>query len=264
MYKNKKFIFAIIVIILLSIFSFIIVYSKTQKNIDVNNDIQSEENIEIPKVENIVEDEISNTTENETIEDNNENNDSKEDVKKEITQTEKTTKVEVTEKTTKVEVKEAPQKVQSISSSYDENSFKDGYLKHYPSFGDKYATLIVNKIGINAPIYFGATDEILLKGVAHDSGSYFPGEGGAIIMCEHNYMNNFRRLGELRNGDIIEVKTSYGDFYYKLYKSQTVLETESEKLPIQKDEEILMIYTCYPFNSKGHTEYRYVIYAKKI
>ena len=199
-----------------------------------------------------------------TIEDNIEDEDSKEDVKKEITQTEKTTKVEVTEKTTKVEVKETPQENKNVSTSYDDNSFEDGYLKHYPSFGDKYATLIVHKIGINAPVYFGATDEILLKGVAHDSGSYFPGEGGAIIMCEHNYMNNFRRLGELKNGDIIEVKTSYGDFYYKLYKSQTVLETEPEKLPIQKDEEILMIYTCYPFDSKGHTVYRYVIYAKKI
>lgn len=264
MYKNKKFIFAIIVIILLSIFSVVIIYSKTHKDIDANNEVQIEENIEIPDVENIVEDEISNTTENETIKDNNENEESKENVKKEITQTEKTTKVEVTEKTTKVEVKETPQENKNVSSSYDENYFKNGYLKHYPSFGDKYATLKISKIGINAPVYFGATDEILLKGVAHDSGSYFPGEGGTVIMCEHNYMNNLRRLGELKNGDIIEVKTSYGDFYYKLYKSQTVLETETEKLPIQKDEEILMIYTCYPFNNKGHTEYRYVIYAKKI
>ena len=172
--------------------------------------------------------------------------------------------MEVTENTTKVEPKQTPQKTQSVSSSYDTNFFEDGRLKKYPSFGDKYANLKINKIGINAPIYFGATDDILLKGVAHDSGSYFPGEGGTVIMCEHNYMNNFKRLGELKNGDIVEVKTSYGDFYYKLYKSQTILETETEKLPIQTDEEILMIYTCYPFNGVGHTKYRYVIYAKKI
>ncbi len=198
MYKNKKFIFAIIVILLLSIFSVVIIYSKMHKNIDTNNDVQIKENIKIPEVENIVEDEISNATDNETIEDNNENEDSKEDIKKEITQTENTTKVEVTEKTTKVEVKQSPQKTQNISSSYDVNSFKNGYLKKHPSFGDKYASLKISKIGINAPIYFGATDEILLKGVVHDSGSYFPGEGGAIIMCEHNYMNNFKRLGELK------------------------------------------------------------------
>ena len=87
---------------------------------------------------------------------------------------------------------------------------------------------------------------------------------GSIIMCEHNYMNNFARLGELVNGDIIEIKTSYGDFYYRLYDEQIVLETETYKLPIQKNEEKLMIYTCYPSDNTGHTPYRYVIYANKI
>ena len=65
---------------------------------------------------------------------------------------------------------------------------------------------------------------------------------GSIIMCEHNYMNNFARLGELVNGDILEIKTSYGDFYYRLYDEQIVLETETYKLPIQKNEEKDMIY----------------------
>ena len=71
-------------------------------------------------------------------------------------------------------------------------------------------------------------------------------------------------FGELENGDIIEVKTDYGDFYYSVYDSQVVLETETEKLPIQSDEEKLMIYTCYPFDSVGYTNTRHVIYAKKI
>ena len=83
-------------------------------------------------------------------------------------------------------------------------------------------------------------------------------------MCEHNYMNNFKRLGELTNGDIVEIQTNYGDFYYKIYDEQIVLETEKNKLPIQHNEEILMLYTCYPSNNTSHTPYRYVIYAKKI
>ena len=83
-------------------------------------------------------------------------------------------------------------------------------------------------------------------------------------MCEHNYLNHFNRLGKLENGDTIEIKTSYGDFYYSVYDTQIVLENETEKLPIQQGEELLMIYTCHPFNSVGHTEYRYVVYAKQI
>ena len=152
----------------------------------------------------------------------------------------------------------------NVTSTFDENAFSNGHLENYPAFGDSYGTLIINKIGVNAPIIFGANDETILKGVGHDSGSYFPGEGGSIIMCEHNYMNNFSRLGELKNGDIIEVKTGYGDFYYKKYDEQIVMETEYGKLPIQENKEIIMIYTCYPFKGTDRTQYRYVVYAEKI
>ena len=83
-------------------------------------------------------------------------------------------------------------------------------------------------------------------------------------MCEHDYMNNFGRLGELSNGDIIEIKTNYGDFFYQKYDEQVVLETETGKLPIQDSEEILMLYTCYNPEKVEHTPYIFVIYAKKI
>lgn len=90
------------------------------------------------------------------------------------------------------------EKKTAVKSTFDENAFEDGHLKHYPNFAEQYATLKIKKIGIDAPIYFGATDEIILKGVGHDSGSYFAGENGTIIMCEHDYMNNFKRLGEVK------------------------------------------------------------------
>ncbi len=152
----------------------------------------------------------------------------------------------------------------TMTSNFDETAFTNGHLEKYPTVGESYGTLIINKIEVNAPIIYGATQETILSGVGHDSTSYFPGENGSIILCEHNYMNNFSRLGELTNGDIIEVKTSYGDYFYKLYNEQIVLETENSKLPIQSDKEILMIYTCFPFEGTNHTQYRYVIYAEKI
>ena len=153
---------------------------------------------------------------------------------------------------------------QNVTSSFDENSFANGHLDNYPNYGEQYGTIIISKIGVNAPIIFGADEETILRGVGHDSGSYFPGENSSIIMCEHDYMNNFGRLGELSNGDIIEIKTNYGDFFYQKYDEQVVLETETGKLPIQDSEEILMLYTCYNPEKVEHTTYRFVIYAKKI
>lgn len=244
--RDKKNKFSIIISVVFLIIIIVVGIAKAR------NEISNRENqdIEITEQNEIVEENKTEETkeENKVVEDNS-----------------KTMINTVTQKEEKtVSNEQQSEKKTAVKSTFDENAFEDGHLKHYPNFAEQYATLKIKKIGIDAPIYFGATDEIILKGVGHDSGSYFAGENGTIIMCEHDYMNNFKRLGELKNGDIIEIKTDYGDFYYELYDEQIVLETETDKLPIQKEKEILMLYTCYPIKDTEKTPYRYVIYAKKI
>jgi LPXTG-site transpeptidase (sortase) family protein len=260
MYNKKKIIciiFFIVTIILLIVF-----YLEQKKIYSIdNNEIITEQNIVVQDITEYTEENTDdNNEQQEIIYDETEIENSNSNNYEEQPQNEE---VENIESNSKIENEEISISNTNATSSLAENAFVDGHLKEYPNFGEKYATLIISKIKVNAPIYFGATDEIILQGIGHDSGSNFPGENGTIIMCEHNYMNNFKRLGELINGDIIEVQTSYGDFFYKIYDEQVVLETEKYKLPIQHDEEILMIYTCYPLNSTGYTQYRYVLYAKK-
>lgn len=244
--KDKKNKFSIIISVVFLIIIIVVGIAKAR------NEISNRENQDIATTEQneIVEENKSEETkeENKVVEDNS-----------------KTMINTVTQKEEKTASNEQQsEKKTAVKSTFDENAFEDGHLKHYPNFAEQYATLKIKKIGIDAPIYFGAIDEIILKGVGHDSGSYFAGENGTIIMCEHDYMNNFKRIGELKNGDIIEIKTDYGDFYYELYDEQIVLETETDKLPIQKEKEILMLYTCYSIKDTEKTPYRYVIYAKKI
>jgi sortase A len=135
-------------------------------------------------------------------------------------------------------------------------------LQNYPEYGTQYATIEIPKINVNLPVYFGDTLEILKKGVGHSSGSYFPGEGGSIIYMGHNAANTFRRFSELEIGNEITVKTTYGEYKYKIYDLQLINETDIDKLPIQKEKEILMVYTCYPFNNIGYATQRYVVYAE--
>ena len=135
-------------------------------------------------------------------------------------------------------------------------------LENYPEYGTQYATIEIPKIDVNLPVYFGDTLEILKKGVGHSSGSYFPGEGGSIIYMGHNSKKVFSRFSELQKGNEITVKTNYGEYKYKIYDMQLIKETDVDKLPIQKDKEILMIYTCYPFNNIGYATQRYVVYAE--
>lgn len=135
-------------------------------------------------------------------------------------------------------------------------------LENYPEYGTQYATIEIPRIDVNLPVYFGDTLEILKKGVGHSSGSYFPGEGGSILYMGHNSKKVFRRFSELQIGDPIKVTTTYGEYNYKIYDMQLIEEKELDKVPIQRNEEILMVYTCYPFNNIGYADHRYVVYAK--
>ena len=115
-------------------------------------------------------------------------------------------------------------------------------LKNYPSYGTKYGTLKINSIDVDLPLYHGDTLDILNYGIGHYAGSYFPGESGSIVLAGHNNQGFLRRLPEVQVGD----------------------KKEEYLLPIQNEEELLMIYTCYPVTAIGLTNQRYVIYAKRI
>ena len=91
----------------------------------------------------------------------------------------------------------------------------------------------------------------------------FPGEGGSIVYMGHNSKKVFRNFSKIEKGDLINIKTDYGDFSYKVYDTKIVEETDINALPIQDNKEILMIYTCYPFNNIGYATQRYVVYAEK-
>lgn len=137
-------------------------------------------------------------------------------------------------------------------------------LATYPDYGKKYATIKIPSLDIDLPLYYGDTLSILRNGVGHSSGSYFPGEGGSIICMGHNTYGMLRKLPEIKNGAQIVIETSYGKYTYEVYDTKVVKQTELEAAPIQREKEILMLYTCYPVNSIGHAKNRFFAYAKLV
>lgn len=137
-------------------------------------------------------------------------------------------------------------------------------LVNYPTFGSKYATLKIPSIEVNLPVYYGASYNILKSGIAHDSTSFFPGEGGSVVMAGHNFKTFLARLPDAQKGDNIIVETSYGTFEYEIYDTKIVNEYKTEEVPVQKEKEILMLYTCWPINNIGHASERYVVYANLV
>lgn len=148
-------------------------------------------------------------------------------------------------------------------AKYDRDTKK---LIAYPKFGSKYATIEIASINLKLPVYYGDTKKILKLGVGHYNGSYFPGENGTIIYAAHNNPGYFNKLDQVKIGDEIIIKASYGTFKYQAYETKIVKETDLASFDVNDDEEILLLYTCWPINRSvfGRKTQRYIVYAKKI
>ena len=135
-----------------------------------------------------------------------------------------------------------------------------------PKHGSKYATLEIPSINLKLPVYYGDTKKILRYGVGHYIGSYFPGENGTIIYAAHNDPGYFNKLDKVNIGDIVTIDASYGIFKYQVYDAKVVKETDIAAFDVNHDNEVLLMYTCWPINRSvfGRKTQRYLVYAKKI
>lgn len=132
----------------------------------------------------------------------------------------------------------------------------------FPSFGEEFGKVIIEKIGVVSPLYQGDTEEVISKGSGHFYGSALPGEGSNVVVSAHRN-TQFARLGELVPGDQIILDTSAGKFVYEMvdhvifpdYDEQYILPTEGE---------VLTLLTCYPFDFIGAAHDRYIVRCKLV
>ncbi|WP_043934185.1 class D sortase [Bacillus sp. EB01] len=134
-----------------------------------------------------------------------------------------------------------------------------GLLK--PGFGDVVGILDIPAIESELAIVEGTDPNDLKKGVGHYKGSYYPGENGQIVLSGHRD-TVFRRLGELEIGDSLHVKMPHGDFAYEITRTKIVDADDTSIITLQREEEELIVTTCYPFRFVGNAPDRYIIYAK--
>lgn len=165
---------------------------------------------------------------------------------------------------TDASLKEAKRIVAQAESIYDdEDSFKNPKKIDPPKFGDTIGLLTIPKIKSELAIVEGTDPNDLKKGVGHYKGSYFPGENGQIVLSGHRD-TVFRRLGELKPGDIFEVAMANGKFKYELTNTKIVDADDRSIITLQNTQEELIVITCYPFRFVGNAPQRYIIYAKPI
>lgn len=135
--------------------------------------------------------------------------------------------------------------------------------RYTPDEGKASGLLLIPKINAELAIVEGTDPDQLEKGVGHFKGSSYPEENGQIVLSGHRD-TVFRKAGELELGDVLTMKMPYGEFSYEIVSTKIVRADDTSIITLQKEEEELILTTCYPFGYIGDAPDRYIMYARRI
>ena len=99
-----------------------------------------------------------------------------------------------------------------------------------PTDGGVFGLLSVPRLGMNGvAVVDGDTQANLRKGPAYDASSQLPGHPGAVVILGHRrlYGAPLARLGGLRIGDLISLRTTSGLYAYRVSLNPQVLGSRS-------------------------------------
>lgn len=132
-------------------------------------------------------------------------------------------------------------KPSEIISDYTGETSDTGEIK-YPKFGEQFAVISCKAFDVDVPVYWGSGQELLEHGACQSTDSVLPGGGGNTVISAH-VDTYFAQLDKVKKGDIITIRTNYGEFTYKVTEEIEFKATENKYVMPTSDEH-LTIYTC--------------------
>lgn len=122
------------------------------------------------------------------------------------------------------------------------------------------ALLSIEKLGLTVPVYDGATDFNLNRGVARIKGTARIGQPSNLGIAGHRD-GFFRGLQEIALGDSLRVESLAGATEYRVESIEIVDPTEVRVLE-PTDSGTVTLVTCYPFYFVGSAPQRYIVTAR--
>lgn len=133
---------------------------------------------------------------------------------------------------------------------------------NYPKTETIWANIEIPSVKINTSVYRGENIDYLNYGAMHHKESYFPTEGGTILIVGND--KYFKNLKDVKEKDEINIKTVYGTYKYKVIKTSIKnAEKFGNELEITNSEEKLILYTTYP-DIPGYKSDRFIVYASLV
>ncbi|HDR3652044.1 class C sortase [Bacillus sp. SM-B1] len=129
-----------------------------------------------------------------------------------------------------------------------------------------FGTISIPKINEELPIYLGASQENLSKGVGQIEGTSLPigGKDTHAVLAGHRGYHGatmFRHLDRLSEGDVFYVKVFGKQQVYKIIGREIINPNQIDKLNVIKGKDKVTLLTCEPYTS---SKYRLLIYGERV
>lgn len=136
-----------------------------------------------------------------------------------------------------------------------------------------YGTVVIDKIGLRAPIVlpasknYGVLKSALEQGIVHYPDSALPGQDGNVFLFGHSssriFETNpnykvFNRVQDLKSGDIILIQANGKEFRYQV-SSVKIMQPNETKIYFASTKPMLTLSTCWPI---GDPKNRTVVEAE--
>ena len=141
--------------------------------------------------------------------------------------------------------------------AYEKPCFK---LKDYGLDSEIFAVISIPALGLEIPIYLGATYQHMADGAALLSQTSIPMGGintNAVIAGHRGWRgaSYFRYIDKLQPGDKIIITNLWEELHYEVIEIQIIQPNEVEKILIQPGRELITLLTCHPYASGGRQRY---------
>ena len=125
------------------------------------------------------------------------------------------------------------------------------------------ARIAAPRLGVSEIVLSGGSGEAMAFGPTHLPGSSAPGHRGTAVFAAHRD-THFRFLKDLRQGDVVSVEDIHGARTAYRVEGGYVVRNDRFGIDRHAPTAILVLTTCWPFDSRVRGPMRYVVMARHI
>ncbi len=131
----------------------------------------------------------------------------------------------------------------------------------FPTHGKVYGEILIDSVGIDCPLIYGDSKNLLWRGACQYMGSTIIGYGGTTMACAH-VNRHFKNLSKVSVDDYIKINTTYGSYIYKVVYTGIHKDSDKTAYDLTREDENLVLYTCfYEHTAFGNVKKRFFVRA---